>query len=89
MATPTWQALGNPCIGPEEQTRIASDSQSTFVLPVQGKQDAFIFMADRWRPENAIDGRYVWLPVQFDKAGKPFLAWQEEWDLGFFDQGKP
>ena len=79
-----WQALGNPCVGPSERTKITFESQSTFVLPVQGQKDAFIFMADRWRPDNAIDGRHVWLPVQFDKEGKPFLAWLDQWDLGFF-----
>ena len=84
-----WKALGNPCVGPEELTRITFDSQSTFILPVQGKKDAFIFMADRWRPQNAIDGRYVWLPIQFDNTGKPFLEWKDKWDLSFFDQAKP
>jgi len=80
-----WKALGNPCVGPEDLTRITFDSQSTFVLPVQGKKDAFIFMADRWRPKNAIDGRYVWLPIQFDGNGKPFLEWKDKWDLSLFD----
>jgi hypothetical protein len=55
------------------------------VFPVQGKPGAFIFMADRWRPANTIDGRYVWLPVQFDQTGKPYLQWRDQWDLGFFD----
>jgi hypothetical protein len=36
-------------------------------------------MADRWVPENAIDGRYVWLPIQFDGKGIPFLEWKDEW----------
>jgi hypothetical protein len=84
-----WKALDNPCIGPEEQTKITFGSQSTFVLPVPGKKDAFIFMGDRWRPENAIDGRYVWLPVQFNKDGMPFLEWKDQWDLGFFDKSNP
>jgi hypothetical protein len=43
-------------------------------------------MADRWRPQNAIDGRYVWLPVQFDDQGIPFLKWLDEWDVSFFDR---
>ncbi len=80
-----WQALGNPCVGPEGRTKVTFDSQSTFVLPVQDKQGAFIFMADRWRPENAIDGRYVWLPVRFDETGKPFLAWLDQWNWDCFD----
>lgn len=77
-----WTELGNPCVGEGKETTF--DSQSTFVLPVQGKKDAFIFMADRWRPENAIDGRYIWLPVQFDENSTPFLEWKDEWDLSFF-----
>jgi len=27
---------------------------------------AFIYMGDRWTPKNAIDGRYVWLPILFE-----------------------
>jgi hypothetical protein len=74
----TWVSLGNPCRGTTEQTNKTFESQSTFVLSVAGNKDAFIFMADRWRPKNPIDGRYVWLPVQWDK-GIPFLQWQENW----------
>ena len=39
-----------------------------------------VFMADRWRPSNAIDGRYVWLPVRFEN-GLPVLEWRESWSL--------
>jgi hypothetical protein len=42
------------------------------------KKDAFIFMADRWTPDNPIDGRYIWLPIQI-KGGKPNLKWTREW----------
>ncbi|PWD98979.1 beta-glucanase [Marinilabilia rubra] len=80
-----WKPLGNPCRGTEEQVNTTFDSQSTFVLPVQGKEDAFIFMADRWRPKNAIDGRYVWLPVEFEE-GKPVLKWRDKWNLNVFDK---
>jgi hypothetical protein len=79
-----WEYLKNPCAG--DDAEITFDSQSTLILPVQGKKDAFIFMADRWRPQNAIDGRYVWLPVQFDDQGIPFLKWLDEWDVSFFDR---
>jgi hypothetical protein len=79
-----WEELGNPCLGTNEQTATTFGAQSTFVLPVQGRADAFIFMADRWRPENAIDGRYVWLPVEF-RHGVPTISWHEEWSLEFFD----
>ncbi|MBC3539141.1 glycoside hydrolase family 43 protein [Rufibacter sediminis] len=81
-----WKSLGNPCVG--EGADLTFESQSTYILPVQGKKNAFIFMADRWRPKNPIDGRYVWLPLLFEDE-KPILRWQDAWDLSVFDkQGK-
>lgn len=77
-----WEYINNPCIGDDKD--MTFHSQSTYILPVQGKKDAFIFMADRWTPENAIDGRYVWLPIQFNENGIPFLEWMDEWSLDFF-----
>jgi beta-xylosidase len=79
-----WKPLGNPSRGTDEQVNTTFESQSTFVLPVQGKDDAYIFMADRWRPENPIDGRYVWLPLVFEK-GKPVIKWRDKWSLNVFD----
>jgi hypothetical protein len=78
--TGTWTPLGNPCRGTEEQIDKTFESQSYYVLPVSGSKDAFIFMADRWRPQNAIDGRYVWLPIRWDK-NLPFISWQEKWSI--------
>ncbi len=78
-----WQYIENPCNG--ENAELTFHSQSTFIFPVQGKEDAFIFMADRWRPKNAIDGRYVWLPVHFKENGMPYLEWMDEWSLDFFE----
>lgn len=78
-----WKEAGNPCRGTNEEEGATFGSQGTFMLPVQGQAGALIFMADRWRPENAIDGRYVWLPVQWEN-GLPVLKWLPEWDLSFF-----
>ncbi len=75
-----WEPLGNPCRGTDEEVSITFDSQSTFVLENPSRKGQFIFMADRWRPENAIDGRYVWLPIFFTE-GKPEIRWQPEWKL--------
>lgn len=76
-----WTELGNPCLGPDAD--LTFNGQSTHVLPVYGKPNAFIFLADRWRPDNAIDGRYLWLPIEFS-AGKPTLSWKDEWNLDHF-----
>ncbi|MEY4488312.1 MAG: hypothetical protein RIQ79_820 [Verrucomicrobiota bacterium] len=79
-----WEELGNPCLGDGWQTATTFDAQSTYVLPVPGRTNAFIFVADRWRPTNASDGRYVWLPFQF-RYGTPVIEWRERWDLSTFD----
>ena len=74
-----WTQHPNPCVG--EKAEITFGGQSTFILPVQGRKDLFIFMADIWRPKNPIDARYIWLPIDFDHDGKPVLNWKNEWDL--------
>ena len=69
-----WTELGDPCAGDETHTTFRS--QSTCVLQVGNR---FIFMADRWNPDNAIDGRYVWLPLTFED-GRPVIRWVDEWE---------
>lgn len=73
-----WTSLGDPMRGPESE--ITFDAQSTFVLPVIGKPDAFIFMADRWIPGDLKDSRYIWLPVRLD-GEIPYVQWEDEWSL--------
>ncbi len=77
-----WKELGNPCVG--EDSALTFHSQSTYVLKVPGKKNAYIFMADRWQPKNPIDGRYIWLPVQI-KGNKIFLQWKDRWNLNIFN----
>jgi hypothetical protein len=79
-----WKELGDPSRGTEPENKTTFWSQSTYILPVYGKKNAFIYMGDRWTPKNAIDGRYIWLPIQFEE-GKPILKWLDQWDLTFFD----
>ena len=38
--------------------------------------------------QNAIDGRYVWLPIEFTKDEKIILRWYDKWDLTVFDKLK-
>lgn len=83
-----WTELGNPCVGVNPQNGLGPEKtfggQSTFILPVEGRPGAFIALFDIWRPENAIDGRYVWLPVEFTDGGLS-IPWKTEWDLSVFD----
>ncbi len=79
----SWESLPNPCQGDEAE--LTFRSQSTYILPVANQQDAWIFMADRWTPKHPIDGRYIWLPIEF-KDGVPQLNWHSEWDLSIFEK---
>jgi len=74
-----WKSFDNPCVGPKAETTF--DSQSTFVLPVPDKPGKFIFMADRWKPENLSDSRYVWLPLTVGPSDKVTIEWRAEWKL--------
>lgn len=76
-----WKFHGNPCKG--EGSEKTYGGQSTYVLPVAGKKDAFIFMADKWEPKNAIDGRYLWLPITFN-GDDIEINWSDSWDLSVF-----
>ena len=75
--------MGDPSRGTEAQNKTTFWSQSTYIIPVMGKKNAFIYMGDRWTPKNAIDGRYIWLPILFED-GKPILRWFDQWDLSIF-----
>ena len=73
-----WTELGNPCVNDTAKTTF--DSQSTYILPVQGSKGQFIYMGDRWRPQDAIDGRYIWLPIKLED-GRFTIEWKDKWTL--------
>ncbi|HEY3861738.1 MAG TPA: glycoside hydrolase family 43 protein [Verrucomicrobiae bacterium] len=76
-----WTAHDNPCLGTNAATTFRG--QSSFVLPLPGQPDAFIFMADRWMPSDLALSRYIWLPIQF-KGTEIEIAWRDEWKLNLF-----
>ncbi|MBQ9338694.1 MAG: family 43 glycosylhydrolase [Lentisphaeria bacterium] len=70
-----WRELGNPAV--DEGAETTYESQSTFVLEYHGR---YILMSDRWCPKNAIDGRYLWMPIEFED-GRPIIRKPHEWSL--------
>jgi len=76
-----WIQYDNPCTGNDAATTY--QSQSTYVLPVAGKNNQFIFLADRWNKTNLEDSRYIWLPMLM-KKNKPEIQWQDKWNFSFF-----
>jgi beta-xylosidase len=79
-----WKAVGNPCIGPKDQTDTTFASQAAYVLPIAGKQDAFIYVGDRWKFRDLPSSGYVWLPIHFD-GDRVSIQWFDRWDLSIFD----
>jgi hypothetical protein len=71
-----WEELSNPFRG--EDAGLSFHSQSTYILPVPGDKSRFIYMGDRWTPENPIDGRHIWLPIRFE-GKQPVIEWVNEW----------
>jgi beta-xylosidase len=74
-----WRELPNPCVGDNADKTFFA--QSAFVLPVQGRNDLFVFMADRWNQWDLPESRYVWLPLEFSGDGGFSLAWHDTWRL--------
>jgi hypothetical protein len=73
-----WEELGNPFKGDDAKTSF--HSQSTYILPYPGNNGRFIYLGDRWKPEDAIDGRYIWLPINFHDSGFT-IEWKDKWSL--------
>ncbi len=67
-----WTQMGNPCAGPGAENTF--QSQSTYILPMPGHDDTFIFMADRWNKKDLEDSRYIWLPLKMEDD-KPVIKW--------------
>lgn len=72
----TWMVIGNPCSGKDADKTFYA--QSTFVLPVQGKNDLYIAMFDRWNKTNLINSRYIWLPMKFTND-QIDIPWTDKW----------
>ena len=73
-----WHELGNPCRGPDAERTY--QGQSTFVLPLAGRPDTFVFMADRWKQFDLADSRYLWLPLLGTADGFT-VEWKDAWSL--------
>jgi len=79
--------LANPAQGVNPHTGLGPDQtfggQISFIIPVAGKRDACIAMFDIWKPEAAIEGLYVWLPIEM-RDGQPVIQWRDRWSLSHF-----
>jgi hypothetical protein len=76
-----WKMMDNPCVGEKSETTF--DAQSTFIIKVPGKSNAFIFLSDRWNKSDLPDSRYVWLPMTINNE-RPVINWADKWNNNYF-----
>lgn len=77
-----WTTGGNFAI--DEGNETTYKSQSTFVLKVNGYENAYIYMGDRWNSSNVGSSNYVWLPLSM-RSGAPTVKWYDSWDTSVFE----
>lgn len=75
-----WTDHGNPISGAGAAD--AFTSQSTSVIPIDAAAGKFIFMGDRWTPDDLANAPYVWLPMTFGEGGSLKILGPTEWTLG-------
>lgn len=84
----SYTELGNPTEGVNPYNGLNEEKtfggQSSFVIKVEGAQNAYIAMFDIWKPEHPIDGLYVWLPIKINGDSYK-IKWMDEWDLSLFE----
>ncbi len=73
-----YTIVENPCRGKDADKTFYA--QSTYILPVQGKENEYIALFDRWNKTNLEDSRYIWLPMHFEND-RMIIEWNEEWKL--------
>lgn len=56
-------------------------AQSTYVQPVQGNDDTYLAMCDRWNKTDLQNSRYVWLPIVWGNDGMPTIPWRDTVEL--------
>lgn len=63
-----WTSVGNPCRGEGSDKTFGGQSTSVFV-----EDGNYVFMADIWNPGDLRNSSHIWIPIQFDANGVPFI----------------
>lgn len=74
-----WRQLPNPCRGENADKTFLG--QSNYIMKLPGRENGYIAMFDKWNPECLKDSRHIWLPVNFEPDGTPYVDWVKEWSL--------
>lgn len=73
-----WTQYDNPFKGAGPSRQMGADksfgTQGTWII--NHPDGTFTFMADIWIPDHLSESRHVWLPIQFDNDGVPFMTYK-------------
>lgn len=72
-----WEQLPSPFVG--KDVKKSFHTQGTYIFKVEGTEDGFVFMADRWNPQSLKNSRHIWLPIDFEADGTPVIRWVDSW----------
>ena len=72
-----WEQLPTPFVG--KDAKKSFHTQGTYIFKVEGTEDGFVFMADRWNPQSLKNSRHIWLPIDFEADGTPVIRWVDSW----------
>ena len=79
--TGPWERVGNPCRGVNPANGLGPEKtwggQSNYIL--RTRDGRYIAMFDIWNPENQVDSRLVWLPVEFGE-NEMTITWKETFE---------
>ena len=64
-----WTYVGNPCRGKGAEKTFGGQSTAVFA-----ENDEYTFMADVWNPGDLRNSGHIWLPIQFEADGTPFIS---------------
>lgn len=82
-----WVNHGNPCEGTNPHNGLGPEltfgGQSTSIIAVADRNDAFIACFDINQPEHPFESRHVWLPISFDEQGMR-IVWRNRWSMDYF-----
>ena len=77
-----WEQLPSPFVG--KDAKKSFHTQGTYIFKVEGTEDGFVFMADRWNPQSLKNSRHIWLPIDFEADGTPVIRWVDSWSPDVF-----
>ncbi len=72
-----WEQLPSPFVG--KDAKKSFHTQGTYIFKVEGTEDGFVFMADRWNPRSLKNSRHIWLPIEFKEDDTPVIRWRDSW----------